>query len=207
MNDLTPWIEIAKAVPSVVTAVTAVIGVAIAVRGLNKWRAETTGKRNAQLAEEVLADFYRAKAIFEWARDIDTPGGEGEAGKAEPGEKPEETRYRNALYAPIQRLIDQNEFFAAMAARRFRFKAVFGAAADKPFTDLAIIQNQIFTAARRLIAIYRDTPLNEPPQRAKWEAVIGWPRTDDDPIATRLEAIIDNVEQLCRPHIMLGGNA
>src|ERR1700674_2399487 len=55
-------------------------------------------KRQVELAEEVLADFYQAKGIFEWARDIDTPGGEGEAGKAEPGETPEQTRYRNALY-------------------------------------------------------------------------------------------------------------
>jgi hypothetical protein len=128
MNDPTPWVEIAKAVPSVVTAVTAVIGVAIAVRGLNKWRAETIGKRKAELAEEVLADFYRAKLIFVWVRSPGAFGDEGKTRKAEPGETPEQTRYRNALYAPIERLTEHNAFFAEMAARRFRFKAVFGRA-------------------------------------------------------------------------------
>ena len=42
---LAVWIELVKAIPSVVTAVTAVVGVSIAARGLNKWRAETIGKR------------------------------------------------------------------------------------------------------------------------------------------------------------------
>jgi hypothetical protein len=39
------WVEIAKAIPSVVTAIAAVAGVIIAARGLSKWRAETIGKR------------------------------------------------------------------------------------------------------------------------------------------------------------------
>ena len=63
-QELSVWIELAKAIPSVVTAVTAVVGVAIAARGLNKWRAEAIGKRKADLAEEVLADFYQARDII-----------------------------------------------------------------------------------------------------------------------------------------------
>jgi hypothetical protein len=139
--------EMVKVLGPVATAVAAWFAATTAYRGVNKWRAETTGKRNAQLTEEVLADFYQAKGIFEWARDIDTPGGEGDAGKAEPGENPEQSRYRNALYAPIQRLTDQNEFFAAMAARRFRFKAVFGPAADKPASQLRANEQTYMSAS------------------------------------------------------------
>jgi hypothetical protein len=62
------WIELIKAISSVVTAITAVVGVFIGVCGLNKWRAETIGKRQAELAEEVLADFYEARDIIDAAR-------------------------------------------------------------------------------------------------------------------------------------------
>jgi hypothetical protein len=94
-------------------------------------------KRQVELAEGVLADFYRAKLIFEWVRSPGAFGDEGQTRKAEPGETPDQTRYRNALYAPIERLTHHNEFFAEMAARRFRFKALFGPDSDKPFDDLA----------------------------------------------------------------------
>jgi hypothetical protein len=64
-NDLGFWWEAAKILPSVVTALTAILGVTIAARGLTKWRGETIGKRQAELAEEILADFYEARDAIE----------------------------------------------------------------------------------------------------------------------------------------------
>jgi hypothetical protein len=75
-----------------------------------------------------------------------------------------------------------------MAARRFRFKALF--VTDKPFADLAAIQNEIIVAARMLIITYRDARAQEPPQKAEWEATIGWGFAEKDTIDLRLKGIL-----------------
>ncbi len=60
--------EVVKVLGSVATAGAAWFAATIAYRGLNKWRAETIGKRKAELAEEVIADFYEARDIIIAAR-------------------------------------------------------------------------------------------------------------------------------------------
>src|ERR1700730_11838477 len=62
------WVELLKALPSIVTAGTAIFGVLLAKAGLEKWRRETIGKRKIEVAEEVLADFYQARDIINEAR-------------------------------------------------------------------------------------------------------------------------------------------
>src|SRR5690242_11617520 len=39
-----------------------------AIRGVYAWRSELVGRRKAELAEEVLAQFYRARDVLIWAR-------------------------------------------------------------------------------------------------------------------------------------------
>jgi hypothetical protein len=53
--------EFIKAVAPMFTAVAACTGAWIGWCGLKKWRAETIGKRKAELAEDVIADFYEAR--------------------------------------------------------------------------------------------------------------------------------------------------
>ena len=53
----------AKALTSLVTAITAIYGVSNHEADLNKWGAEIIGKRRAELAETVLADFYRFEDV------------------------------------------------------------------------------------------------------------------------------------------------
>jgi hypothetical protein len=192
--------EVLKVLGPIATAGAAWFAANVARRGLNRWQAETIGKRKAELAEEVLADFYRVPLIFEWVRSKGGFGGEGETRKAMPGETSDETRYRNAIYVPIERLSKENEFFGQMSARRFRFKALFDT--DKPFADLAAIQNEIIVAARMLIITYRDAPIQEPPQKAEWETTIGWGFAEKDPIDLRLKDIVAEAERLCRPYLI-----
>jgi hypothetical protein len=195
------WIELAKAVPSVVTATTAVVAVVIAARGLNRWRVETIGKRKAELAEDVLADFYQARDIINAARSPGSFGYEGATRPKADWESEDETRTLNAYYATIERLNNQREFFAQFYARRYRFVAHFGTEAGKPFDALNQIYSEIVVAVRLLINTHRQRDDGSLPQnRRTWEASVGW-ALEDDKIPGRLDALINTIEKICRPAI------
>ncbi len=196
------WIELAKAIPSVVTAITAVVGVSIAARRLDKWRTETIGKRKAELAEEVLADFYQARDIISAARSPGSFGYEGATRTKADWESDEDTRTLNAYFATVERLNNKSEFFAQLHARRYRFVAHFGLEAGASYDELHAIHAEITIAVRMLIMTYQNRDQgNLPAGRAKWEAAIGWSPLDDDKIPVRIDAIVFAVEKICRPAI------
>jgi hypothetical protein len=201
-QELSIWIELLKAVPSVVTAVTAVVGVAIAARGLHKWRAETIGKRKAELAEEVVADFYEARDILNAARSPGSLGHEGTTREKAAWETEQDTRILNAYFTTAERLFNKEEFFAQFYARRYRFAAHFGVEAAKPYDDLHKIYAHVVVAVRMLIGTYRQRSEGSLPEnRRRWEESIGWAVTEDDKIPSRLDAIVEDIEKICRPAI------
>ena len=116
-----------------------------ALRGVNAWRAETVGRRKAELAEEVLAQFYQAKDALTWARlpfgdaTAQAPGAEGDGRGAE------------AMAAPIERLNQASQVFSGLQASRYRFMAYFGEEAAKPFDELRKVHNEVMEAAAQLI--------------------------------------------------------
>src|SRR5208282_3081313 len=126
-NDSPPaWIELVKAIPSVVTAATAVFGVYIAKAGLNRWRIETVGKRKAELAEQALTAFYEARDVFVWVRSRAGFGGEGSTRTSNDGESKAQLEKRNTYYIPIERLTHDKELFARLHSLRYAFAAHFG---------------------------------------------------------------------------------
>jgi|SRR5208337_1915120 len=61
-------------------------------------------KRRVDLAEETLADFYRARAIIDDARSPVSLGGEGHTRQREPGETEEAARLFDSYYRTVERL-------------------------------------------------------------------------------------------------------
>lgn len=196
------WIEFAKAIPSIIAAIAAVIGVAIAARGLNKWRAETIGKRKAELAEDILADFYQARDIINGARSPGSFDYEGNTRKKADWENEDDTRKLNGYFATIERLNGKAEFFAALHARRYRFAAIFGVEAAKPYNELHKIYAELVVAVQMLINTHRDRGEGSlPKNRRKWEETI-WARyAENDPIPSRLDRTVEAIEATCRPAI------
>ena len=201
-QELSVWIELARAIASVVTAVMAIVGVCVAARGLNKWRAETIGKRKAELAEEVLADFYQARDIINAAR---SPGGfshEGATRQKAEWESEEDTRNLNGYFVAYERLRNKEEFFAQFYARRYRFMAHFGLEAGKPYDELHKIYAEIVVAVQMLISSHRQGDHSSLPQaRETWRTSIGWGMPDQDMIPGRLDRIVEAIENICRPAI------
>ena len=100
---LAVWIELVKAIPSVVTAVTAVVGVSIAARGV-----EQVASRNDR---QALADFYRARDIITAARSPGSFSHEGGTRQKADWETADDTGSLNAYFATIERLIKQGRLF------------------------------------------------------------------------------------------------
>jgi hypothetical protein len=196
------WIETLKIMPGVITAITAVVGVTIAARGLNKWRSESVGKRRMELAEDVLADFYQARDIINAARSSGIFGNEGATRERETWESESDTRTLNAYFATVERLNNKADFFAQLHARRYRFIALFGKDAAEPYNDLHKVYVEVVVAAQMLLSTYRNRMEGTLPQSyKKWRETIWQDLANDDPIPPRLDRIMEAIEATCRPVI------
>jgi hypothetical protein len=159
-------------------------------------------KRRIELAEEVLADFYKAREIILEAR---SPGSirtdEGDTRPKMDDETPEETKQYNVYFLVIERLSKDSDFFARLQARKYRFIAHFGAEAVKPYDDLYQILREIRVAVHMLIGTHKmhKSPELETNHRKWCTTIFGGP--DEDDIPKRLDAIVTAIEKTCRPAI------
>src|SRR5262249_18315088 len=155
-------------------------------------------KRRTKLAEQVLADFYKARDLIDASR---FPGSFGEDGKARPKqswEDDEDTQILNAYSRPAEQLWKHADFFSQLIARQHQFMALFGHHTGKPFVELLQIRSEILSAAQMLILTYEDRALADmPDSRKKWEETIGRRLTDPDPIAIRLNRVVEDISSIC----------
>jgi len=197
------WKDLLLAVPGIITALAAVLGVLIAKAGLNTWRRETIGKRKAELAEAILSDFYEAYDIIADARFPSGADGEGEGKTRERAEDeaPEDSHDLDSYYRAIERLNRKSELFAQLHARRYRYQAMFGLATAHPFVELFKIREEIFFASRQLILYYNKEGTSAlPKRREEWIATLGLDY-NHGPMNERLDALVKAVEETCRPVI------
>ncbi|MBA1159330.1 hypothetical protein [Microvirga mediterraneensis] len=174
------------------------------IRGLNAWRAETVGRRKTELAEEVLAQFYRARDVLTWARfpasedDEDEGRDEVRAGSGADDDELE----RSEIFTPVDRLTKESQVFSELQASRYRFMAYFGEEAARPFEEIRAIHTEVIDSAHNLIRTYGEDPTgSEEAERGRWEAAIGWGEGEGDPLKKRLDSAVKAIEQTCRPLI------
>jgi hypothetical protein len=105
----------------------------IAIRGVNAWRSEHSGKRKMEVAEEAIA-CIRSPFGFE---------GEGKTRKSGKNETSEEKRALDSAFVLIERYQAERESFAKIYAMRFRFIALFGVESVKPFDTLNQVVNKL----------------------------------------------------------------
>jgi hypothetical protein len=162
---------------------------------VNAWRVEALGRRKAELAEEVLAQFYRARDALIWAR-LPAESAKAEASDQAPLEAT--SRGANAMGAPIERLNQASQVFADLQASRYRFMAYFGEEAARPFEDLRKLHNDVIEASSRLIRGQGKAPSTGD---AADRDTIGWGAHESDQFADRLERALRAIERICRPLI------
>jgi hypothetical protein len=195
------------AVANLGVAAAAICAARLGFRGLNAWRMETIGKRKAELAEQVLADFYEARDVFQFARQPFTFNNEGSTRQKEAGETEADTQRLNTYFTVSERLLKKNDVFANLSARQYRFLALFGHGPDqvKVYDEVLKIRTEVMSAVSMLMITYRDSrsgsPQPEREVREKWESAIGWSDPRNDAIVQRINKIVQDVEKICRPAI------
>ena len=173
------------------------------IRGLNAWRAETVGRRKTELAEEVLAQFYRARDVLTWARfpTSDDDDDRTDDVRVRSGPNDDELE-RREIFTPVDRLTRESQVFSELQASRYRFMAYFGEEATRPFEEIRAIHSEIIASAHNLIRTYGQDPTGpEEAERDQWEAAIGWGEGEGDPLKSRLDLAVKAIEQTCRPLI------
>ena len=193
---LTPaWVQ---AIASVATGFGAGLGGWAALRGVNAWRVEAVGRRKAELAEEVLAQFYRARDALIWAR---LPA-EGAGTQVSAHGSAESAAQGAAMAAPIERLNQASQVFSELQASRYRFMAYFGEDATRPFDELRKVHNEVLEAAARLVRAHGKTgSQSDAADQDAWRSAIGWGPHEEDQLAERLDRAVSAIERICRPLI------
>ncbi len=174
----------------------AFVGAAFAAHfGFKRWQEQRWFERREHLAEQVLADFYDVRSVFLWVRSSGSFGGEGETRpRPKQEEPPDLERLRNTYFIPIERMQEQKELFSRLAAARFRFMALFGAAAAAPFEKIRKVQFDIGLAAQELI----EEAGHDQDETTKKNRRTLWSRTGDE-INTVIEEAVGEIETICQP--------
>jgi len=189
------WVS---AIGNLVTGLGAGLGGWTALRGVNAWRAEAVGRRKAELAEEVLTQFYRARDGLIWAR---LPA-EGAGTHVSAHDGAESAAQGAAMAAPIERLNQASQVFSELQASRYRFMAYFGEDAARPFDELRKVHNEVLEAAARLIrARGKAGSESDAADQDAWRSTIGWGPHEQDQLAERLDRAVRAIERICRPLI------
>lgn len=174
----------------------------VAVIGVTSWRRQMVGKRKAELAEQVLVDFYEARDVFQWVRSSGFLASEGNSRKATEDEPDQVRLMRNVYFIPLERLNREKELFARLQARRYVFRAYFGDAGTEPFETLAKAHNEISVTAGLLIQIaeYDGASKAVSNSRDKLLDDLGWgKRARPDDMDRSIKKAVADIEAICRP--------
>jgi len=188
-----------KMVLEIINTLAILIASVVAVCGISAWRKEFQGKRNIEIAEEVLVLFYEAKDAIRAIRAFLRQQGEGAT------ITPPQAYDSVVVY---ERYEKRHEIFNKLTSKRYQFKARFGDEKDKPFEDLKNIINEILNAAYGL-SMTLSTPYNNndpiiKKQIKEFKSIMICTDQNDpkDPINPRLDKVISDIEGICKPIIL-----
>lgn len=148
------WINVLS---EFLTQFSLLIGIWVAIYGIDSWRREHTGKRQMELAEETLALFYEAgdairsiRSSLSWSSETDD---------VKQGDHESETAWAARKQAAVvfKRYHNYHEIFSKLHAIRYRFMAQIGRGEAQPFEDMRKIETEILASARSLARLWAKT--------------------------------------------------
>jgi len=211
--ESTDWgfvITVVQIIISLTTCIAMLLAAVVAICGITAWRREFRGKRQIELAEEVLALFYEAKDAISAIRSGFSYREEGSTRKPVEGETEHEKKYRDRAYIVWERYDKHQSVFNKLHSMRYRFMAQIGKKEAEPFEQMREIVNRILNAAGSLSELWVECSRlpNESEEKKELSKevrrlqAIFWCQGSKDEIDKEVAEIVSRIEKTCQPIIM-----
>lgn len=204
---LTTSLELASSIVGIISAAiyagATIFAASVAIYGINSWRREFKGKRQIELAEDVLSLFYEARDAISAIRNPLSWGGEGSTREPIENEDEQEKKVRNRAYIVYERFEKRQSIFNKLYSIRYRFMAQIGKKEAEPFILLRKIVNEIMMAGDTLSQLWLERiglPKSEKKEITKiikeYEVVLRRQGSKDE-ISKRVDKIVADIENSC----------
>lgn len=124
------------------------------VSGVGAWKREFIGKRQIELAEQLLAKFFEVKDAIAFIRNPFSSLDEGKSRERASTELPQESVLLDRGYIVVERYQKKQVVFAEFNTLKYRCMATFGADTELAFVETNKALNSIFISARMLATHY-----------------------------------------------------
>lgn len=183
------------------------LATATAVWGVNQWKRELIGRKQAELAERALTLSSRIEQVISHSRNPAVWSGEGLTRPLGETETPEKRNHqKDSLYAHIERLEVERELFSQFHELWHVFRAYYGRdKVDDLFKPFFKIRGDIQRAAWSLI---RDAEKSSLPGNIRdrhhntiWEGYSCKDDESEDSIQIKIQDTIKDIESFCSHQI------
>ncbi|MFQ5799875.1 MAG: hypothetical protein ACE5H0_14450 [Bacteroidota bacterium] len=179
------------------------------ISGIGAWKREFVGKRQIELAEQVLAKFFEIRDAVAFIRNPFSHSDEGKTRKRAEHETPGESELLDRGYIVVERYSQRETVFAEFNALKYRFVASFGAQMEEIFTESDRVVNSIFISARMLATHYwqrqgrvkmeSDEFQKHLEEMHRHEGIFWDTGSENDEIRTKLAQIQSKLETAVKP--------
>jgi hypothetical protein len=124
------------------------------ISGVGAWKREFIGKRQIELAEQVLAKFFEVKDAIAFIRSPHARFDEGKSRKRSDGETREASELLDRAYIVVERYEKRQNIFTEFNILKYKCIASFGSAVENIFVDTNKALNSISISAHMLGSYY-----------------------------------------------------
>jgi hypothetical protein len=179
------------------------------ISGIGAWKREFIGKRQIELAEQVLAKFFEIKDAIAMIRSPFSHSGEGKTRQRSEHEAPETAQLLDRGYIVFERYSKKEAAFVEFNTLKYRFMASFGAEAEQIFVDTNSVLNSIFVSAQMLGTHYWQRQGRVPMEPEEFKSHLAemyqherifWDTgSEDDEVRKKLIFIQERLDALVKP--------
>ena len=179
------------------------------ISGVGAWKREFIGKRQIELAEQVLEKFFEVKDAIAYIRNPFASSDEGKTRQRRDGETTAESDLLDRGYIVVERYSKKENVFADFNTLKYKFMASFGPETEPIFNDTNKALNSIFVSARMLATHYwqrqgrvqmeNDEFQKHLDEMRRHEGIFWDIGSDTDEIRVQLKVIQERLEQATAP--------
>ena len=141
-------------IASIAQAVAVISACWAIVSGVGAWKREFIGKRQIELAEQVLAKFFEVRDAISFIRNPFSSNDEGKTRQRGEYETKDEAELLDRGYIVVERFGKRESVFSEFNTLKYKFMASFGSDTESIFIETNKALNSIFISARMLSTHY-----------------------------------------------------